>query len=89
MRGWLVLLLTVLSAAGCEDTQVELRLTSEERRQVDDRVSLTMDSLRPLLDSLCTVTFEDRVAVAVDSIIQERLEEELRLRARLRQRTGR
>ena len=89
MRPTLLLIIVLCSCAlaqSCEaDNGVELRLTSAERREVDSRVRATIDSLRPILDSICAATTADRIAVATDSIVQERLEEELRLRARLPQ----
>jgi hypothetical protein len=57
----------------------------DEREQIDNLVKAHMDSIRPLVDSVCTATFDDRVAVATDSILQRRLEEEARLRARIPQ----
>lgn len=79
-------LLLPLLLAGCgPETKVDIRLTSAERSSVDRRVMAHMDSLRPILDSLCTATRADRIAVTVDSIVQRRLEEEARLRARIPQ----
>ncbi len=84
MRLLLLLSLVVLAAcSGGETEPVNIRLTMQEREQIDEMVTTRMDSLRPLLDSLCKATFADRVAVATDSIIQRRLEEEARLRARI------
>jgi hypothetical protein len=57
----------------------------DERERLDNMTVAYMDSLRPVLDSLCEVSFEDRVAVATDSIVQRLLEEEARLRARIPQ----
>ncbi len=81
-----ILCTCALAQSSCEaDGSVELRLTSDERRAVDERVRATIDSIRPILDSLCEATRADRIAVATDSVVQERLEQELRLRARLPQ----
>lgn len=79
---WLTFLLT-LTACTADSEEVNIRLTMNEREQLDKLVVSHMDSLRPVLDSLCKATFEDRVAVATDSIVQRLLEEEARLRARI------
>ncbi|WP_020567095.1 hypothetical protein [Neolewinella persica] len=83
-----LLFLTLLTLAACGSTEedpVNIRLTMDERQRIDDLVKIHMDSIRPIVDSLCKATFADRVAVATDSIIQRRLEEEARLRARIPQ----
>lgn len=64
---------------------VNIRLTMEERNELDERVISHMDSLRPLLNEKCAATTNDRIAIATDSIVQRRLEDELRMRARLPQ----
>ena len=64
---------------------MRIQLTPAQREAYQAIATEEIDSLRPVLDSICTATFEGRVAVATDSIVQERLEEELRLRARLGQ----
>lgn len=72
-------------AFGCspEKEEVRVRLTLRERERVDKEVKAYMDSIRPLLDSTCAATTADRIAIATDSIVQRRLEEEARLRARI------
>lgn len=78
--------LFVLFATGCDNEQkddVNLRLTSKEKREIDTLVSNEVKILRPYYDSLCQTTFEKNVAAATDSIVQRRLEDELRLRARI------
>ena len=82
-----VLIFLLAAACGKEDS-VRIQLTPAQRDAYRAIASAEIDSIRPLLDSLCTATFEDRVAVATDSIVQLRLEEELRLRARLQQSVG-
>jgi len=83
-RLFTIALLLVL-AFGCSPDQeeVRVRLTLRERERVDKEVRAYMDSIRPLLDSTCAATTLDRVAIATDSIVQRRLEEEARLRARI------
>jgi hypothetical protein len=88
MRLPLLLITLLLTLAACSpdsEENINIRLTMDERERIDDLVGQEMDSLRPLYDSLCKVDFKDRVAVATDSIVQRRLEEEARLRARIPQ----
>jgi hypothetical protein len=81
----LLLIVLALSACGGEGEDVNIRLTMDERERVDDLTVAHMDSLRPLRKAECAENFEDRVAVATDSIVQRLLEEEVRLRARIPQ----
>lgn len=74
-----------LSACSPERDEVRVKLTLKERELVDQLVTAHLDSIRPILDSLCSATSLDRVAVATDSIVQRRLEEEARLRNRIPQ----
>ena len=67
---------------------VRVQLTPDQSDRYRAIASRRIDSLRPVLDSICTTTFEERVALATDSIVQRRLEEEARLRSRLPQRPG-
>ncbi|MTB52773.1 hypothetical protein [Lewinella sp. W8] len=85
MLSLFVLLLGGSSCGGPGNEGLNVRLTLEEREQVDRMVTAQMDSLRPLIDSICRVTFDDQVALATDSIVQRQLEEEARLRARIPQ----
>ncbi|MBC6996314.1 hypothetical protein QWY85_19865 [Neolewinella lacunae] len=78
-------LLFLCFACSPEQDELNVRLTLEDREEIDRRVTAYMDSLRPLLDSLCTASMTDRIAIATDSIVQRRLEEEARLRARIPQ----
>lgn len=50
-------------------------LNYQERLLVDSLYNKGVDSLRPILDSLCQVQFDSLVKVNVDSMMQERLEE--------------
>lgn len=74
-----------LACSGGADDEVRIQLTAAERDRYQAIASERLDSIRPLLDSLCKATFEDRVAIATDSIVQRRLEEEARLRRRIGQ----
>lgn len=75
--------LFLFSACKPERDEVRVRLTLRERERMDEMVKARMDSLHPLLDSLCAATTTSRVAAATDSIVQRRLEEEARLRSRI------
>ncbi len=79
----LFLVFILLSACGDGEETVTYRLTSKERRKVDTLVAAEVRILRPLMDSLCDANFADLVDEATDSIVQLRLEEELRLRNRI------
>ena len=81
----LLLLLAVLLWGACnsKDTEVNLRLTPNERNRIDTIYTVRLDSLRPIWDSLCELNYPQMVEEAVDSIVQQRLEEETRLRSRL------
>lgn len=80
-----VLLLSLTTCSSGNEENINIRLTMDERDRIDELVSQDMDSIRPLYDSLCKADFADRVSVATDSIVQRRLEEEARLRARILQ----
>ncbi len=82
-----VLIIAVVLAALCwhacgKKDAVNLRLTPMERNRIDTIYTVRLDSLRPIWDSLCDVNHEMMVQAAVDSIVQQRLEEEARLRSR-------
>ncbi len=83
MRPFSLLLFLLCLSCSVEQEEVNLRLTMAERDIVDSRVTVYMDSIRRVLDTLCTNTYEDQVAITTDSIVQRRLEEEARLRARI------
>lgn len=72
-----------LSACGSKDTAVNLRLTPTERNRIDTIYTARLDSLRPIWDSLCELNYPTIVEQAVDSIVEQRLEEEAKLRARI------
>lgn len=88
MRHTTLLIILLLSLASCSsdiEEEINVRLTMDERERIDKLVGEEMDSIRPLYDSICKADFADRVAVVTDSIVQRRLEEEARLRARIPQ----
>lgn len=79
----LIIISLSLSACGSKETAVNLRLTPTERNRIDTIYTARLDSLRPIWDSLCEINYPVIVEQAVDSIVQQRLEEEARLRARI------
>ncbi|MEQ8703890.1 MAG: hypothetical protein RIC19_08210 [Phaeodactylibacter sp.] len=79
-----LLLLGVLLWAGCESQETGIRLTSSERIRIDSLAKQQIDSLVPLLDSLCTTNKEAIVQRALDSIIELRQQEEQTLRQRIK-----
>ena len=66
-----------------EKKQAKVRLTSAERIKVDTLYTREVKTLRPYLDSLCDSNFDAMVAQAVDSLLQVRREEEIKLRKRI------
>jgi len=71
-----LLLLFGLGACG----EPEIKLDRAARRTIDTLVNYQLDSIRPILDSLCTATKEEVIQQAVDSIVRERKKKEERLR---------
>ncbi|MGB3546742.1 MAG: hypothetical protein WBA17_07195 [Saprospiraceae bacterium] len=82
---WALGLLVVLTLAACDgrEEKVTIRLTNEQRRRIDTLAAGQIKDLRLRMDSLCVADFEESVTLVTDSIVQERLEEEARLRARI------
>lgn len=86
LLGVLLLILIFLSACGGKkNTAAKVRLSSNERALMDSLYIKKIETLRPEWDSLCEARYETAVAQAVDSLITTRLEEEIRLRARINQ----
>lgn len=84
--GLLLLLLLCLTACGGKKSgAAKVRLSSNERALMDSLYIKQIEILRPEWDSLCEASYESSVAAAVDSLITTRLEEEIRLRARINQ----
>jgi hypothetical protein len=75
------LMFSGLSCSG-KKQNMSLRLTPTERNRIDTLYTSRLDSLRPIWDSLCEDRYAEVVRLAVDSIVDQRLEEEQRLRAR-------
>lgn len=83
LLGLFLCLTLVLSACGGKRGEAKVRLSSNERSLMDSLYIKQIEALRPHWDSLCELNFETSVAEAVDSLIKTRLEEEIRLRARI------
>ncbi len=79
---WL-LLLAVLSFLGACAEEAPVSLDQEARVLIDTMYIQEVRVLRPELDSLCELEFEDRVAELVDSLLPIRRAEEERLRQRI------
>lgn len=60
------------------------RLTRADRNEIDTLYLEEIKTLRPILDSLCEVTFDAEVRVLVDSLLIEREREVEQLRSRQR-----
>jgi len=58
----------------------EIKLDRAARRTVDTLVNHQLDSISPMLDSLCKTNRDDFIHHAVDSIMEERKKKEERLR---------
>lgn len=82
------LVLLLLWACSGEEEKVNYRLTSQERREVDTLVVKQVEELRSYMDSVCAAEFDERITRITDSLVQERLEDELRLRSRIPLRNG-
>ncbi|MEM6877432.1 MAG: hypothetical protein AAF544_02650 [Bacteroidota bacterium] len=81
----LLILVTCCFCWSCSaDTEggVDLRITGKESKIIDSIMQAESPIMREYLDSLCDAEMEGSIAAATDSIVQERLEEEARLRAR-------
>lgn len=83
LLGASIALSLVLSACGGKRGEAKVRLSSNERALMDSLYIKEIEVLRPRWDSLCDLRYESAVAQAVDSLIKTRLEEEIRLRARI------
>lgn len=83
LLGVLIALGLILSACGGKRGEAKVRLSSNERALMDSLYIKEIEVLRPQWDSLCELRYESEVAKAVDSLIKTRLEEEIRLRARI------
>lgn len=72
----LLILLISLQACG----KPEIKLNRAARRTIDTLVNYQLDSISPVLDSLCASQKDSIIQQAIDSIMQERRKKEERLR---------
>ncbi len=72
----LFIFLTAIFSCG----EPEIKLNRADRKAIDTLTNNQLDSISPILDSLCIVEKEIFIKKAVDSIIKERQEQEERLR---------
>ncbi len=79
---FVLLFITATFSSGC--TQREVRLSANDRQVVDTIYLRRLDSLRPLWDTLCITNRDRWIKEAVDSLVRTRLEEEARLRERIK-----
>ncbi len=63
-------------------------LNYKDRQFVDSLFRKEVDSLKPILDSICNLRFDSAVQVAVDSILTERQEEKEKYLERVKKELG-
>jgi hypothetical protein len=74
----------LLLAPSCKKQEnIRIKLTARERALIDTMYTERIKVLRPLWDSICTNQHDSLLAIALDSIIRVRREEEIKLRARI------
>ena len=73
-----MLLLLLIGICSCGEPEVKIDRTA--RRTIDTLVNVQLDSISPLLDSLCSVRKDSLIQYWADSIMQKRKREEERLR---------
>ncbi len=73
-----LLLLPYLSFFSCGEP--EIKLTRADRRTIDTLVNYQLDSISPILDSICLADKTTFIQRAADSIMLERKKREERLR---------
>lgn len=68
----------------CEaDPSTKIKLSYSERRAVDTLYKERLLLLSPILDSICDTNFEKEVQATIDSILQMRRADEMRLRKKI------
>ncbi|HQU60056.1 MAG TPA: hypothetical protein PLU64_12710 [Saprospiraceae bacterium] len=83
-----IILFAVLLAGGstaCEEPEQTIRLTSRERIQIDTLAGHQVDSMRLIMDSVCVSIYHGMIQRALDSLLELRRSEEVKLRARIQQ----
>ena len=74
----LILFLSLIGIFSCGEP--EIKLNRADRKSIDTLVNNQLDSISPILDSLCFEETEVIIEKAVDSIVKERQKQEERLR---------
>ncbi len=72
-----------LASCGGNSEEYTLRLTANERTRIDTLYAAQVGRIRAEVDSICDLQRDSLIERALDSIIKERLEEEVLLRSRL------
>ncbi len=78
LHSFIILLILLFGISSCGEP--EIRLTRADRKTIDTLVNNQLDSISPILDSLCFEETEMIIKRAVDSIVKERQKQEERLR---------
>jgi len=76
----MTVLIFAILFGGSACSEPEVKLNRAARRAIDTLVNNQLDSISPILDSLCRTTRGDFIQQAVDSIVAERQKKEERLR---------
>ncbi len=64
--------------------QPEIHIDRATRKAIDTLINHKLDSLNPILDSLCVERKESLIKIAIDSIMDKRRKQEERLRNNIR-----
>ncbi len=83
--------LLLLGCVACESTppgELNVRFMPTDRARIDTLVSHRVPALREEMDSLCRENRQALLDRLTDSIVQERLREEMRLRERIQRQIG-
>jgi len=75
----------LMLGSGCEEDIGNIRLTSRERIRIDTLAKQKIDSLVPVMDSICIARYDSLRARALDSILTTRRAEEQKIRSRIQQ----
>ena len=82
--GLIIFCIIGLLLGGCKKQgEIRIKLTSRERALIDTMYLERVQTLRPMWDSMCLTKHDSLLQIALDSIIEVRREEEIRLRSRI------
>ncbi len=83
-KSLLAITLFIALLASCEPPEeAPIRLTSRERIRIDTLATRQIDSMRPIMDSICEASKAEFLQRSVDSLVRVRRLEEEKLRARI------